>query len=39
MTPVDWSSPLWGKPGHNVHYAADGSYVVNKKHEDDGGDS
>jgi hypothetical protein len=19
--PVDWSSPNWGKPGHNVHHA------------------
>jgi len=20
---VDWSSPTWGKPGHNVHIASD----------------
>jgi hypothetical protein len=39
MAAFSWDSPTWGKPGHNVHYAANGSDVVNQKHEDDGGDS
>ena len=24
--PVDWGSPTWGQPGHNVHVAENGSY-------------
>lgn len=24
---IEWGSPNWGKPGHNVHVASDGSFV------------
>jgi hypothetical protein len=27
---VQWDSPLWGKPGHNVHIAEDGSFVPDR---------
>ncbi|MDR7253735.1 hypothetical protein J2X46_002725 [Nocardioides sp. BE266] len=30
--PIDWSSPLWGKPGHNVHEAA---WAADRKHADE----
>jgi hypothetical protein len=23
---IDWDSPNWGRPGHNVHLAANGSW-------------
>jgi hypothetical protein len=23
---IDWGSPTWGKPGHNVHHAENGSW-------------
>ena len=23
---IDWGNPNWGKPGHNVHHAENGSY-------------
>lgn len=32
---VDWDSPTWGKPGHNVHIADNGS-AVDDRHEDKG---
>lgn len=24
---IEWGNPNWGKPGLNVHYASDGSWV------------
>lgn len=30
MTAVDWDSPHWGKPGHNVHTSDAGSDVPDK---------
>jgi hypothetical protein len=27
MNPIDWSSPLWGVPGHNVHVASSGTWA------------
>lgn len=27
MRAVEWGSPNWGKPGHNVHVAENGSHV------------
>lgn len=35
MTAIDWDSPTWGKPGHNVHIAANGS-DVDDRHQDGG---
>ena len=33
MTPlVDWDSPTWGQPGHNVHESA---WAADKKHADE----
>lgn len=33
--PVDWDSPTWGQPGHNVHHAA---WALDKRHDDETGD-
>lgn len=30
MSPIDWASPTWGKPGHNVHAASNGSDVPDR---------
>lgn len=35
MTAVDWDSPTWGEPGHNVHEAA---WAPDQKHADETGD-
>lgn len=32
---VDWSSPTWGQPGHNVHESETGSHV-DDRHTDGG---
>lgn len=31
MSPVDWDSPTWGEPGHNVHIA---SWAPDGRHDD-----
>lgn len=32
---IDWDSPLWGQPGHNVHVSA---WAPDGRHDDDTGD-
>lgn len=32
---IDWDSPNWGKPGHNVHLAANGSWSSESEKKDD----
>ena len=32
---VEWGNPDWGKPGSNVHYADNGSWVTDHSGEDD----
>lgn len=31
---IDWDSPTWGQPGHNVHKATSGNYGPDKGHDD-----
>jgi hypothetical protein len=40
MTPpaVDWDSPTWGRPGHNVHVASNGSDVPDRHDSTSGGE-
>jgi hypothetical protein len=35
MRAIEWGSPDWGKPGSNVHVAANGSHV-DDRHTDGG---
>ena len=32
MREIQWGSPDWGKPGHNVHHADNGSYWGHGEH-------
>lgn len=34
MSRIDWQSPTWGKPGHNVHEDSHGSWVPSAHGED-----
>lgn len=35
---VDWNSPLWGTPGHNVHESETGSQVADRHDATSGGE-
>lgn len=35
MSPVDWDSPNWGKPGHNTHEARSGSWLHDDSEEEE----
>ncbi len=35
MNAIDWDSPTWGQPGHNVHESA---WAPDRKHADETGD-
>lgn len=40
MTPlVDWDSPTWGRPGHNVHQATTDDLGDHGRHSDETGDN
>ena len=33
--PIDWDSPTWGQPGHNVHVSATGSWLESTETTED----